>query len=644
MNENNLQQIANRYDLLCRSTKISSENPLISASLKAQFDELRQIADNFRELGRDNSPDNFLDLCSSLDNELEHFFNFCIIPALSSKFIVGFGGAFSTGKSSLINRLLGERLLVTEVDPTTSLPTYLMRGEENAIHALNLFDEYVNLSEEEFLSLTHDEMEVYGSNVSQLLKTAIIEKADFRWKNIALIDTPGYSNYEEGDIKNSRTDEEIARTQLNNTHAIVWVIDARQGCISEEDLNFLSTLDSEIPRFFVINRADQKTEEDMEAILKVVKATLDERNMPYVDVVAVSARARKNSTWSVDPIVNQLNSWNRFKRSFRFLENIEAIFSEFKQYIEAKNSQLYSIISELNEIVLLAENDAAVDIANSIKKSLKVDKGKVNQQRETFLSFESKSLSLIEEVSYKVKDNKEKLESKFDILKYLESIDNSLLFIPNQLHLLLNKNNINKDSNKIIKLIEENLSSPSSHPASILEKYERVNYLSLVLALSGAHDQPLNKYQDKLFSFLLESMNLNDKKIVFDTLLNLDESLVKVIIKNIKNNDLIENVYLDALVMCSVNNNLNYKRINSLSKFSSVVGLKRNVISDLSSFVCNLVGLCKDISNSEKLNFTPWSQLINNNIKNKSENITAGEALLGIFGTILSSALNNEKK
>ncbi|MEI6107289.1 MAG: GTPase domain-containing protein, partial [Opitutae bacterium] len=80
------------------------------------------------------------------------------------------------------------------------------------------------------------------------------------------------------------------RTQLNAAQAIVWVIDARQGGITEDDLKFLASLHADIPRLIAVSRADQKTAEDMAAIVAAIKKTLSGRNVAFVDVLPVSAR------------------------------------------------------------------------------------------------------------------------------------------------------------------------------------------------------------------------------------------------------------------------------------------------------------------------------------------------------------------
>ena len=48
---------------------------------------------------------------------------------------------------------LGQRLMVVEVDPTTALPAYVLAGEHDAVHALNLHRLRVPLADDEFASL-----------------------------------------------------------------------------------------------------------------------------------------------------------------------------------------------------------------------------------------------------------------------------------------------------------------------------------------------------------------------------------------------------------------------------------------------------------------------------------------------------------
>ena len=359
-------ELAARYQLLCRSTQVEAAKNPQAQQIEVHLQALNKLLKHdLRALARRGSPDDFADIYFALEQELERLREFCSFPALAQKFFVAFGGGFSAGKSSLINTLLGKRLLVTEVDPTTSLPTYLLKGEHDAVHANNLFGHRIELSNEEFLSLTHDEIERYGSNISRLLRSAVITRADFPWNDLALIDTPGYTKHED-QTQGDRTDEHIARTQLNAAQAIVWVIDARKGCITQDDLRFLATLQADIPRLIVVTRADQKPVEEISAIVQGIKTTLSERKLPFMDVIAASARQKQK--WQMDAILTQLATWNLQPRAPRFAPNFKAQFTRYASFIEEEQRQVQRHLDRLNRILVMAECQDVQDDAEKLKE------------------------------------------------------------------------------------------------------------------------------------------------------------------------------------------------------------------------------------------------------------------------------------
>ncbi len=371
---------AARYPLLCRSTQVDAGSHPLAQQNEASLQALdKLLTHDLQALARRGSPDDFADLYFSLQQELERFREFCAYPALAQKFVVAFGGSFSAGKSSLINAVLGQRLLVTEVDPTTSLPTYLLKGERDAVHALNLFGHRIELSSDEFLSLTHDEVARYGSNISRLLRAAFIARADFPWETLALIDTPGYTKHED-QAHGARTDEQIARTQLNAAQAIVWVIDARQGGITEDDLKFLASLQADIPRLIAVSRADQKTAEDMAAIVAAIKKTLSGRNVAFVDVLPVSARNKP--AWPLHALRAQLAAWSQQPRALRFAHNFKAQFTRYSRSLDLEERRTHWQLNRLNRILVFADSPEAQTDAQDLKADLAAQLARLAAQQQ----------------------------------------------------------------------------------------------------------------------------------------------------------------------------------------------------------------------------------------------------------------------
>jgi hypothetical protein len=361
------QALADRYQLLCRSTHPDAE-PSASA-IQTHLDDLRRLLQiDLLALARRGSPDDFADIYFALTQELERFREFCAFPALAGKFIVAFGGAFSAGKSSFINALLDKRLLPVQIDPTTSLPTYLLRGDTDAICALNLFGHRMALSDEEFSSLNHDEPNTYGSHIANLLGCAFVTRANFPWPRLAFADTPGYTRPDDAS-GSARTDERLARTQLNAAQAIVWVVSAENGGINESDLQFLASLQSDIPRLVIVTRADKKTPQDMDDIVRGIRRTLTERNLPPLAVVPVSSR--KKDEYPLDILLTQLDVWNKTQRQISFGRNFKGLFTRYARFIEGKRNEALLNVNRLNRIIAIADSDEVSANAKGILSDAK---------------------------------------------------------------------------------------------------------------------------------------------------------------------------------------------------------------------------------------------------------------------------------
>lgn len=347
-----------RYGLLCRALQATpaADDPQPVLDTVSRLNDL--IHSELLELARLGSPDDFADIYLGFTRELARFREFCADPRLAEKTVVAFGGPFSAGKSSLINALIGKKLLVVEVDPTTALPAYVLAGEADAVHALNLHRLRVPLAEEELASLTHDETHRYGSQVARALSAAFITRRDFPWANLAFIDTPGYTGRA---TAGDRTDADLAAAQLAGAHAIVWIVSIKQGNLTEEDLAFLARIDPEIPRIVVASHADQVSEEDRAAVVKRMADTLAARNLSVEGVFPVSARPRQAEL--LTPLRAQLDAWNQTPRQQRFAHRFKALFTRYQRGLERDTRDAHWQLHRINRIATLADGDIISDAA-----------------------------------------------------------------------------------------------------------------------------------------------------------------------------------------------------------------------------------------------------------------------------------------
>lgn len=356
-----------RYDFICRASAKDNAEETITDELYHKLNQLTYKIDyELTELAEKGCPDNFMTIQQTLKIEVNRLREFCEFPYLATKIIIGIGGKFSAGKSTFINTLTGKKQLVTEIDPTTSLPTYLLKGEVENVNAINIFNKKIDMSLDEFQSLTHDEKSKYKSHVGSLLTSVFISCPDFQWSNLALLDTPGYTK-PDSQVHSERTDAAIARNQLNAAQFIVWLVSAEDGTIKQDDLNFLSSLHTKIPKLLLINKADTKTPDQVEDIVALTRQTLKDNEIPILDVIPVS---RKKKHYSTDAVIERFEQWNQSSRELNFSKNFKRQFLIYKNFID---KQIYSSEEQLellNQVLLSVDDEIVLTKTEVMKGNL----------------------------------------------------------------------------------------------------------------------------------------------------------------------------------------------------------------------------------------------------------------------------------
>ncbi len=266
-----------RFRLL--STLISAPD-VLSKEAKA-FRELDDLArSRFLELtaqlgvpGESGLYDGLLALLEDLD-ELVQF------PYLANKNVVAVGGEFSAGKSRFLNSVFGVgNLLPSGVNPTTSIPTYLTKGSEESIIALNTFNRVQKLTREELGQISHgfNDVAEAGNRMSfyHILKRLQVRTPEIRWENIAFLDTPGYSKPKEGlddsgldeGTDAGNTDEKKAAEHLSSADYLIWIVGAKDGTLQQPGIDFLKKkVKWTKPVYLVVNKADEPARHELEGI------------------------------------------------------------------------------------------------------------------------------------------------------------------------------------------------------------------------------------------------------------------------------------------------------------------------------------------------------------------------------------------
>lgn len=251
------------------------------------------------------------------------------VKLLNDRTIIGIGGKFSSGKSKFINSLLNDDILPEKQNPTTSIPTYIISNENDTIKALTFNNMEIELDLEAMQALTHEFYEKYNIGFSSFIKNLIIQSKNMMYKNIAFLDTPGYTKYDL-DSKKSISDEEKARLHLKASDYVIWLVDAENGEISQKDIEFLKSIAIEIKVLVVFNKADKKTENDIYSIVKNSENTLNVHGIKYFGVTAYSALDGEEylGNKKIEEFLNEAQNYKNSK------ENIEKQINDILSLLE----------------------------------------------------------------------------------------------------------------------------------------------------------------------------------------------------------------------------------------------------------------------------------------------------------------------
>lgn len=325
-----------------------------------------------------NAPPNFPELLFDFKGEYERFRDFILYDQLIGKNIVALGGGFSSGKSTFLNALMKRPLLPAEINPSTSVPAYIVSAKEESVYGINVFDTKLALEVNDIKVISHgfgemDEEEgpsIEEVTLGHILKSLFISTPSQTFENIAFLDTPGYSKPDTANYS-AKTDEKIARTQLNSSSFIMWFIQADAGTITQEDIKFINTLEPSIPKLFIVNKADKKTEKDLALIIEKIKELLAIKGIQYVDVLAY-ARPRKSNpnAYDTEKIVDLLQKWNSKVEKVDFAYQFKALFVKCKGYYDNELQEEGKRLNRLNKAITLAEDEEVRKCISSLSKDI----------------------------------------------------------------------------------------------------------------------------------------------------------------------------------------------------------------------------------------------------------------------------------
>ena len=386
------EKLLKNFELLCAIIQQNTSGNQMKADL-TKIEEI--INKKIPETLKKNAPEDFYELYTDFKSEYEKFRDFILYDKLIGKNIIALGGGFSSGKSSFLNALMGKPVLPADIDPSTSVPTYIVKGEKHEVLGINVFDTKVQMQPRDIKKIAHgfgeleddDEKVTESVTLGHVLENIFFSTPLQKYENIAFLDTPGYSK-PDSEKYSAKTDEQISRGQLNSSNYILWFVQADAGTITEEDIKFIKTLREGIPLLVIVNKADKKNLQDLKDIISKIKSSMDLKGVRYVEVFAFTSKMEQIEDEKLkafieadtEKIRHQIETWNQQIYESNFAKNFKKIFMRCKDFYEEEIDEESRKLTRLNtSITKLAAEDIETEILEPLQQMVKEAQRNVNE-------------------------------------------------------------------------------------------------------------------------------------------------------------------------------------------------------------------------------------------------------------------------
>lgn len=244
-----------------------------------------------------------------------------------------FLGETSSGKSSLINGLLGKDILPMKANPTTATITEVILSDckEDEYYVINKNATMERIDKSSFVQLT----ECPDEQLKRLrLRTSIGNES---LKNLRIFDTPGY-----GSIVSEH--EEVLKDFLPNSDIVVYTVNYKIG-IQEEDYVFLGFLRElirpDVEIVLVVNRCPVGTTPNNQKVQKIRNYVADVTTTDPQVFIVENIEA-ENELGHALP--NNPDLWVYVNSLLNCPERQEKLYNAFNDYVKDLYSECFKVI------------------------------------------------------------------------------------------------------------------------------------------------------------------------------------------------------------------------------------------------------------------------------------------------------------
>ena len=256
---------------------------------------------------------------------------------LKGKKVIAIVGEFSSGKTSLVNKILNPNNdpkiidLPTSSKETTAIPTYIEYANDFYSHFVAPNGELKRIDTATF-QMTKKEI-LDQVNVLSLIDTFVLGYKNPYIQNISILDTPGFGS-------NNKKLIEKTVASIKEASAVFWLIDANTGEMNQSSINTIKEHLKGTELYIILNKCDTKSDRDLAALETKVRSTVQQQGITVKQFLRFST---KEDTYR-EQLMNVINTLNVQSNS----DYIGAIRSLLESSLKRKDEEYRNIQQQIN--------------------------------------------------------------------------------------------------------------------------------------------------------------------------------------------------------------------------------------------------------------------------------------------------------
>lgn len=314
----------------------------------------KMYSEKFRKMKEIYQRYGFSTVLDELDKDIADISDF--------KVTVPLVGTFSTGKTSLINELIGYEVLSTDITPETAVPAELTYGKENVVYCMKN-----GTQRNDILNTTGRQI---IPNDAVLLKISMENSFFEQIPDIRLVDMPGFDSGIE--IHNRAINDYLPKSL-----AYIIAVAADEGTVRASVLNFLTELQlNDMPVYIVITKSDKCYEDEMSQSVLHIKQLIEQK-MHISNLKVAVTSAADGETLQMQEILQEIQTKSEEIFKTHYKKKLQRYVSGLKSYLSKQIT-----VPDTNLIQVQEDKKLLEEKISDMQKELMDEKNRFAEQVE----------------------------------------------------------------------------------------------------------------------------------------------------------------------------------------------------------------------------------------------------------------------